>query len=104
MLHWIALLISGALEIVGVIALKKVTEGNKKFVIVLILGFFLSFSCISYAMQAISMGVAYAIWTGIGAAGGVIVGILFFGESKSPLKLLCVGIIIASSMGLKYLG
>lgn len=49
------------------------------------------------------MGIAYSVWTGIGAAGGVIIGIVFFHESKSILKIVCVAVIISSTMGLKIL-
>lgn len=105
MIHWIALLVAGIVEIFGVWVMKKIIDTKKKvYILFFILGFAASFSCLSFAMREISMGVAYAIWTGIGAAGGVLVGIVFFNEDKSFLKLFCVGVIIASSMGLKALG
>ena len=105
MIYWIALFVAGCFEILGVWTMKKIIDTKQKMYIVLfILVFAASFSCLSFAMRDISMGVAYAIWTGIGAAGGVLVGIVFFKEDKSFLKLFCVGVIIASSMGLKALG
>lgn len=103
MIYWASLIIAGCLEIVGVIIMKKILEGKNILILVLIVCFILSFSFMSYAMKAISMGVVYAIWTGIGAAGGVIVGIVFFKEDKSFSKLFCVSVIILSSIGLKYL-
>ncbi|EAL53753.1 probable efflux protein Cj0309c [Campylobacter upsaliensis RM3195] len=54
-------------------------------------------------MREISMATAYAIWTGIGAAGGVIVSVVFFKESKSLMKLFFLGLILASSVGLKWI-
>ena len=54
-------------------------------------------------MREISMATAYAIWTGIGAAGGVIVGVIFFKENKSLSKLFFLGLILASSVGLKFI-
>ncbi|RAX58897.1 QacE family quaternary ammonium compound efflux SMR transporter [Helicobacter monodelphidis] len=102
--YWIVLFLAGCMEIVGVFALKKFTMSRKKiFLLGIIAQFSLSFSLLSYAMQGISMGVAYAVWTGIGAGGGVILGILLFGERKSTLKLTFVTLIILSSMGLKFL-
>lgn len=102
-MHWLALLGAGVLEIVGVIAMKRFVDGRRIYLLAILACFALSFTCLSFAMQAISMGVGYAIWTGIGAAGGVIVGVVFYGESKSLLKLLCVCVIIACSVGLKLL-
>lgn len=104
-LHWILLFIAGIFEIAGVWAMKKFIDTKKKiYVIYLVVIFTASFTCLSFAMQEISMAVAYAIWTGIGAAVGVLVGIIFFQESKTFLKLFCVCVIIISSVGLKALG
>lgn len=104
MLHWVALLFAGCLEIVGVFALKQFALSKKRiYLLSIAILFSLSFATLSYAMRDISMGVAYAIWTGIGASGGVIVGIVLFGEKKSFTKLMLVALIIASSIGLKLL-
>ncbi len=54
-------------------------------------------------MQNIAMSVAYAIWTGAGTAGGVMIGVLFYKESKSFLKLFLITVIIACTVGLKFL-
>ena len=105
MLSWILLFIAGVFEIAGVWTMKKLIDTkNKIYILCLALIFAGSFTCLSIAMQEISMGVAYAIWTGIGAAGGVLVGIVFFKEDKSFLKLFYVCVIITSSVGLKALG
>jgi len=48
------------------------------------------------------LGTAYAVWTGIGAVGTVIVGIVRFGESASPVRLFCVGLIVAGLIGLRF--
>ncbi len=50
------------------------------------------------------MGVAYAVWTGIGTAGGAILGIVFYSESNNPRRLLFILLIIVSVMGLKIVG
>lgn len=101
MIHWIMLLAAGLMEIFGVIVMKRFVDGEKLYLLAIIGCFALSFTCLSVAMQEISMGVAYAIWTGIGAAGGVIVGVVFYKEDRSFLKLLCVCVIIITSIGLK---
>ncbi|MFQ6342395.1 DMT family transporter [Campylobacter sp. VTCC 70190] len=103
-MSWIFLLIAGCLEIFGVITMKKlVSTGKKIFLLVILVQFALSFGFLSLAMREISMATAYAIWTGIGAGGGVIVGILFFKENKSFAKLFFLFLILASSVGLKLL-
>ena len=77
---------------------------RKDFLLGMGIQFALSFSFLSLAMQEIAMATAYAIWTGIGAAGGVAVSILFFGESKSLKKLFFVALIIVAVVGLKLVG
>ena len=103
-MSWIYLLLAGFMEILGVIAMKNFALSNKKiFLFAIGVLFMLSLGLLSLAMQSSSMGVAYAIWTGIGAGGGVIVGILFFKESAHYIKLTLVGVIIICSAGLKLL-
>lgn len=58
---------------------------------------------LSLSMQNIAMSVAYAIWTGAGTAGGVMIGVLFYKESKSFLKLFLIAVIITCTAGLKFL-
>lgn len=48
------------------------------------------------------MGTAYAIWTGIGASGGVILGMLFYGESKDWRRLIFIGMVLGAAVGLKF--
>ncbi len=60
-----------------------------------------SFYCMSQALRALPMGTVYAVWTGIGAAGGLIWGIAMEGESAGLLRLACVGLILAGVAGLK---
>lgn len=104
MLSWIYLLLAGCMEVVGVFVMKQfVLTKRKIFLLAIMFQFMLSFGFLSLAMREIPMGTAYAIWTGIGASGGVAIGILFFKESKSFLKLFFIFLIIASSIGLKLL-
>lgn len=103
-MSWFALLFAGFLEILGVIMMKKfVITGKKKFLLFIAMLFILSFSSLSVAMREISMGVAYAIWTGIGASGGVVVSILFFKESGDFKKLFFITLIIICSVLLKVM-
>ena len=88
---WIILFFAGLLETGWAIGLKY-TEGFTKVVpsvatIILMAG---SFYLLSRSLTTLPIGTAYAVWTGIGAIGTVIAGIVFFGESKSIFRLLCI--------------
>ncbi|NMD71320.1 multidrug efflux SMR transporter [Bacillus sp. DNRA2] len=99
---WIALILAGFGEVFGVTMINKYHQKQKwYFLLLLITGFALSFLLLTYAMEYIAMGTAYAIWTGIGASGGAIIGMLFFNESKDWQRILFITIIIASVIGLK---
>ena len=56
---------------------------------------------LSIALRSLPVGTGYAVWTGIGAAGTAILGIAVLGESAAPLRLLCIGLILAGVIGLK---
>ena len=72
-----------------------------KFTTPTIIGMVLTFLCLSHATKALPLDTAYAIWTGIGALRAVIVGIVLFKESVSPLRLLFVGLLLVGIIGLK---
>ncbi|MFZ2062460.1 MAG: multidrug efflux SMR transporter [Candidatus Binatus sp.] len=63
----------------------------------------LSLYLLSFAMKSIPIGTAYVVWTGIGSVGTVAIGVLWFGESTDTLRLSCVGLIIAGSLGLNLI-
>ncbi|MFC3867640.1 DMT family transporter [Helicobacter equorum] len=101
-MSWICLFLAGLAEIAGVFGMKKFSDTNNKlFLLVIAVLFIISFGLLSVAMREITMSSAYAIWTGIGACGSVLVGIIFFKESKTPSKLLFLALIVGSSVGLK---
>ncbi|CDG56379.1 TPA: multidrug efflux SMR transporter [Campylobacter coli] len=103
-MEWIFLFIAAIFEVLGVIVMKQlVLTKNKFYLLIFIICFALSFSFLSLSMQNIAMTVAYSIWTGAGTAGGVIVGVLFYKENKSFLKLFLIALIIACTVGLKIL-
>lgn len=76
-------------------------EKKATIMLSLIAGFTISFSCLSYAMNTIPMGTAYAIWTGIGASGGALIGIFFFGESKDWKRIVFITMVLSAAVGLK---
>ena len=101
-MSYLVLFLAGCMEICGVVVMRMfITSGKRAFLLLLFCCMGASFLLLSVAMREISAGSAYAIWTGIGAGGGVIVGVLFLGERRSVLKLVCVGLIVACSVGLK---
>jgi quaternary ammonium compound-resistance protein SugE len=64
----------------------------------------LSLGLVGVATRSLPMGTAYAVWTGIGAVGTVLLGIVLFGESAALSRLACLGLIVAGIVGLKFLG
>ena len=100
---WIYLCIAGLLEIFWAISLKH-SEGfsNLRWSVVTIVGMTASFYFLAQALKTIPVGTAYAIWTGIGAVGTAVLGIVLFSESAAPPRLACIGLIIAGIVGLKF--
>lgn len=99
---WITLIFAGLFEMFGVVMINKVHEDrNWKSVVLLVLGFSASFILLSYSMETLPMGTAYAIWTGIGASGGAILGMLLYGESKDWKRLFFIAMVLGAAIGLK---
>ena len=99
---WIYLLLAGLFEIGFAVGLKY-TEGFTRLWPSIGTGLAAAASLwlLTQSLKAIPVGTAYAIWTGIGALGVVSLGIFLFGESASPLRLLCIALIVAGVVGLK---
>jgi len=99
---WTYLIIAGLLEIVWAIGLKY-TEGFTKLVPSLITGvaLFASMLFLALALRTVPVGTGYAIWTGIGAVGTAILGIVLFAEPATLARLGCIGLIVAGIVGLK---
>jgi quaternary ammonium compound-resistance protein SugE len=99
---WIFLFIAGIFEVVWAIGLKY-TEGFTKLFpsMITVLGMAISFYFLSMAVKTLPIGTAYAVWTGIGAAGAVILGMVLFGEPRNLLRLMFVAFILVGIMGLK---
>ncbi|KQL17738.1 multidrug efflux SMR transporter [Cytobacillus solani] len=99
---WTSLVLAGLFEMFGVAMINKLhRDRNWKSLVLLVLGFGASFVLLSYAMETLPMGTAYAIWTGIGASGGAILGILLYGESKNWKRLVFIAMVLGAAIGLK---
>ncbi|USB32914.1 multidrug efflux SMR transporter [Paenibacillus sp. YPG26] len=101
---WIALIIAGCCEVLGVIGIKQVTlRGNLAAYGLLGIGFLCSFSLLTFAMTTLPMGTAYAVWTGIGTVGSALVGMFLYKEPKEWRRLVFIAIILVASVGLKLI-
>jgi quaternary ammonium compound-resistance protein SugE len=100
---WTYLIIAGLLEIAWAIGLKY-TQGFSKLwpSVWTLCAMILSFGLLSAALKTIPVGTGYAVWTGIGAAGTAIIGMAFLGESRELLRILCLLLIVAGVVGLKF--
>lgn len=101
---WMALIGAGLFEMLGVTMMNEMYRRKSWIPVALLVVFFsTSFWLLSIAMGAIAMGTAYAIWTGIGASGGAILGMILYGESKDWKRIVCIALIIGSVIGLKLI-
>ncbi|MDP9371628.1 MAG: multidrug efflux SMR transporter [Chloroflexota bacterium] len=102
---WIYLIIAGLLEIAFALGLKY-SQGFTRLwpTVAFLAGGGASFYLLSQALRQLPVGTAYAVWTGIGAAGTALVGMILLGESREVLKILSVVAIIAGVVGLRLTG
>lgn len=99
---WIYLIIAGIFEVVWAIGLKY-SHGFTKLIpsIITVGGMIISFYLLAIATKYLPIGTAYAVWTGIGALGTVILGIIFFNEPLNMLRILFLFLIFLGILGLK---
>src|SRR3954463_14603396 len=99
---WIYLLVAGLFEVGWAIGLKY-TEGFSRLwpSLATLAAMALSLGFLGLALKILPVGTAYAVWTGIGAVGTVILGISLFGEPATAARLGCIGLILAGIIGLK---
>jgi len=99
---WVVLVVAGGFEVVWAIGLKY-TDGFTRLwpSVATVVAMVASVVLLGWAMKTLPVGTAYAVWTGIGAVGTVILGIALFGEAATLARLACVGLIVAGIVGLK---
>lgn len=100
---WIVLILASFCEL-GFTVCMKLSDGfkNKKYTILTALISGLSIFLLSFAMKALPMGIAYAVWTGLGTVFTVTFGIVFFKESRDWKKLLFLGMVLIGVIGLRF--
>lgn len=104
-MSWVYLILAGLFEMLGVLLINVYNQARTlKSLTLLIIGFSLSFLFLSLAMRELPMGTAYAVWTGIGASGGAILGMVFYKEPRSLLRILCIALVLGAAIGLKLVG
>ncbi len=101
-MDWLALIVAGFFEIAWAVGLKY-TQGFTKLLPSIFTGaaMIISFVLLSYALRTIPIGTGYAIWTGIGACGTLVFGILFLGESRDLIRIGCILMIVVCMIILK---
>jgi quaternary ammonium compound-resistance protein SugE len=101
-MSWIILFIAGLLEVVWAIGLKY-THGFTRLTpsVITVTAMIVSIVLLSWAMRSLPVGTAYAVWTGIGAVGAAITGILLLGESASLARIASLALIVAGIVGLE---
>ena len=99
---WLSLLMAGALEIVWILALKY-SDGFTRLgpSVVMIVSIAASFALLGLSLKSVPFGTAYAVWTGIGAAGAVIAGVMLFGEPADVGRIGCLIMIVTGTVGLR---
>jgi quaternary ammonium compound-resistance protein SugE len=100
---WVYLFVAGLLEVGWAMGLKQ-SEGFSKPLpsVLTIIGMIASFGFLSMALRTLPIGTAYAVWTGIGAVGTVLLGMIFFREPVEALRLVCLLLIVVGVVGLKF--
>jgi quaternary ammonium compound-resistance protein SugE len=101
-MHWILLVVAGLLEVGWAVGLKYTEGFSRPWPTALtVAAMVASVALLGLAMRHLPVGTAYAIWTGIGTVGAVILGIVLFGDSAAPLRLACIGLVVLGIAGLK---
>lgn len=102
---WLILFAAGLCEIGWAVGLKY-TDGFSRLwpSLFTVTSMVVSLILLGMAMRSLPLGTAYAVWTGIGAVGAVVLGIVLFKEPATAARLICVGLIVAGVLGLKLFG
>lgn len=92
---WVVLVIAGLFEVVWATAMKQSDGFSRLWPSVLTIGaMVISFGLLSWSMRSLPLGTAYTVWTGIGAVGAFLVGVVALGEAATPLRLVAAGLIV----------
>jgi quaternary ammonium compound-resistance protein SugE len=99
---WIALIVAGLFEIVWAFSIKQ-SDGFTRLwpSLITFVTVVLSFGLLAWSMRTLPLGTAYMVWTGIGALGAFIIGVVFLGEAMSAFRLVAAGLIVSGLLMMK---
>lgn len=99
---WLVLIVAGLFEVGWAIGLKY-TEGFSRLwpTVWTVAAMIVSLYLLGVALKTLPVGTAYAVWTGVGAVGTAVLGMVLLGESREVARLACIGLIVAGIIGLK---
>jgi quaternary ammonium compound-resistance protein SugE len=102
---WVMLIVAGLFETGFAVAL-KFSDGFSRLIpsVLFVVFAIVSFTLLNLALRTLPVGTAYAVWTGIGAAGTALLGILFLGEPANVARIASIGLIVAGVVGLQLAG
>lgn len=102
---WAVLVVAGLLEVVWAFAMKQ-SHGFTRLwpTVVMLVTVLLSFVLLSWSMRSIPLGTAYTVWSGIGALGAFVVGVVVLGESASPMRIIAILLLLSGIFLLKFSG
>ena len=101
-MSWIILIIAGLLEVVGVNGVQQISQGRRvSGLITMLVGFTASLLMLGVAMESIPLGVAYAVWTGMGTVGSALLGIMLYGDNASVKRIMYLSFIVIAVVGLR---
>lgn len=102
---WLLLVVAGVLEIVWAVSMKASAGFTRvHYTVLTLVAAGLSFWLLGLAMRSLPVGTAYAVWTGIGAVGAALLGMLLLGEPVTVARIVCIGLIVVGILGLKLFG
>ncbi|CAM4202433.1 multidrug efflux SMR transporter [Paenibacillus alkaliterrae] len=103
-MSWLFVILAGLFEIAGVTGIAQLNRRpSVRTFLIMAGGFAISFWFLALAMNELAMGTAYAVWTGIGTVGSALIGILFYKESKSLMRIAFMMLVLGSVIGLKLI-
>jgi quaternary ammonium compound-resistance protein SugE len=102
---WLVLVLAGCFEIVWASAMKQ-SHGFSRLwpSVITIAGMVVSFGLLSWSMRSLPLGTAYTIWTGIGAVGAFVIGVVVFGEAATPMRIVAALLIVGGLVLMKLSG
>lgn len=101
---WLSLIVSGLFETFAVTMINRLSiKRSYQTVFFIIFGLGLALAFLSYSLQTIPMGTGYAIWTGISVVCSSLIGMFYFNESKSILRIVFITLILSCAIGLKLI-